>query len=194
MKRLTRTLRLGLLVLALLAAVSAAPAAAGGKGDHGRPVERPYKPRAISKSGPGTDCTTFVVISTAPIVIECPYGPRVADRVATHLGRHTLTSTGVTRIQILPLETCVDYLGRPGVVSTTILDGVILAPDGSEVFVRNGWTSCFEDGVGGNVSGAFMFTGGTGRFEGASGSGTYESFDPGGDEPGFGTLVGTIIY
>ena len=194
MRRITRTLRLGLLVLALLAAVSATPAAAGG--EHGRPVERPYMSRTISASGPGTDCTTFEVISTDPLIIECPYGPRVNERQTTHLGRNTNTLIGVTRLEI-PRVACVDYLGRPGVTSTTIYDAVAIAANGSELSTHGEWTACFQDGVGGNGSGTVTFTGGTGRFEGASGSATFDWFVQNVDEPGVGepgTDTGTIIY
>ncbi|MGI9642071.1 MAG: hypothetical protein ACR2N9_04730 [Acidimicrobiia bacterium] len=191
-RRFTRTLCLSLLVMALIA-VSAAPAAAGGGNGNGRQVERPYKDRVVSSSGPGTDCTTFEVIRTDPIIVECPYGPMVNERRTTHLGRNTNTLRGVTRSQFPPVA-CVDYLGRPGIVSTTIYDAVAVAANGSKLFTHGHWTACFQDGVGGNGSGMVTFTGGTGRFEGASGSSSFEWFVPGGDEPNVSTSVGTIIY
>jgi hypothetical protein len=157
-------------------------------------VERPYKSRTISASGAATDCTSFVVVSTDPVVIDCPYDPGVRTRMTTHLGRNTATGSGVTRIQVFPTIPCVDYLGRPAVVSSTSTDNVIVAADGSELFSHAEWTSCFSDEAGGNVAGTFTFTGGTGRFEGATGGGSFESFLA---EPGAlstSTSVATITY
>ena len=164
-----------------------------GCGGHGHQVERPYKSRLISATEATTDCTNFVVVSTNPTVIECPYDGGTATRVTTHLGLNTNTVAGFVQIEI-PFVPCVDYLGRTGNVSSASAVAVAVAADGSELFSHSEWTACFLEGQGGNASGTVTFTGGTGRFEGATGSGTFFSQNPGDGSVPTGISTGTITY
>ena len=68
---------------------------------------------------------------------------------------------------------CVGTNGEDGTPFVSTQDGVIVASDGSELNYRTVGVSCFVDfdvPIGGGTT-SYTFDGGTGRFEGASGSG-----------------------
>jgi hypothetical protein len=79
----------------------------------------------------------------------------------SHLGQFTGTATEV--------------LFAPDYVSYTV-DSILAAANGDELFVT--LDGMFVDAQGNSV-GTFQITGGTGRFAGASGSGTFVSLDRG---------------
>ena len=150
MKRMTTTLALGLAVLILAGTV---PAIADNQ------VTRPYKSKGhvvvfvdlsiLKGSGDWSDSMTW---DGPPIF---PYTASVSGE-ATHLGRYTGTNTGVA-----------DYIAGENNGSV-----VFVAANGDELLAN--W---FETTPSGSGDGVISFIGGTGRFEGATGSAAQDQFN-----------------
>jgi len=180
MKRITRALLLSALALALLA-VAAPPSGAAG---NGAAVERPY-----SATSTGTSVTGECDLTGSPIVV-CPQDSS-SEVIGTHVGRGTSTVSGTTTLDFS--EACLGRDGLPGVPVTTEQQGTIVAADGSELYIDTEVTSCFVDfGLGLDVSGTTTIVGGSGRFEGASGS--YSLVGSVDDEVAVSQSTGTITY
>lgn len=181
MRRNYRSLPLTLLTLALVAA-SAAPAIAG------RPVERPYK---------STETGTVVVDLAAcddsgfPIVV-CPNTTSGSSNT-THLGLTATTSAGTSSLDLT--AACELFDGTFGVESHNVGTGVFVAANGDEVHVAFQNTGCADlsgAGAAGPLEGTQTFTGGTGRFAGASGNTVVTGVGQG--DTFFLEAVGTISY
>lgn len=160
MKRTYRLLPLALLTLALVA-VSVAPAGAANQ------VERPYK---SNEAG-------FVVVDlaecddTSPPLVVCP-NTTTGTSNTTHLGKTTTTSSGTSTLDF-GVEPCLLFDGGLGVVSHNVGTGVFEAANGDKLFVAFQNTGCADlsgAGEAGPLVGTQTFTGGTGRFAGASGT------------------------
>jgi hypothetical protein len=105
---------------------------------------------SFTATGQTIDPTTGDIIITADIAGE-----------VSHLGRITGTAT--------------ETLIAPHYVAFTI-DITFVAANGDELFAV--FDGAFYDAVG-DSAGTFTITGGTGRFAGATGGGTFSSFDDG---------------
>jgi hypothetical protein len=177
MKRITRTLLFGALVLAL-AAMSATPAAAG---DNEK--ARPYKSE-------GTIVLIVDITLCVAVGFEttCPFDTS-STFIGTHIGLSTGTSQGVVVLDFSPAGACVDAGGVDGVLFSAVNDGTIVAANGSELYTHNESSGCFVDlAVPFVTTGTTTFDGGTGRFAGASGSNTFVN------DGGATNSVGTITY
>ena len=153
MRRMTRTLLVGLLVVAL-APVTAAPAAAENQ------VDRPYKGRTaatVAEDGPCLD-----------IFAGCDFTTSGTGNFA-HMGQVVETGefTGMLTFEVCPLLN-----GNEGLLFT-ISAGTFttVAADGSTVSGTFDTPVCIGDGPSA-VIGSRTITGGTGRFAGATGEAT----------------------
>lgn len=111
-----------------------------------------------------------------------------------HLGKVTTTSSGTSGIDF-GVPPCELEDGSDGVVVHNEGTGVVVAANGDELYLAFENTGCADlsgTGVAGSLVGSQTITGGTGRFDGASGQ-TVSNGTAAGD--GF-TLVaiGTITY
>ncbi|MDH3730937.1 MAG: hypothetical protein OES13_07440 [Acidimicrobiia bacterium] len=179
--RIAKVLAFSLVVLAL-AAATATPAAAG------RSVERPYKARTVGTSvvQPIEECDF-----TDPPFVKCAL-ENWGTLHATHLGRSTFSNTGTATVN--PSVACIDPNGLSGIQLTVSLNGVTVAADGSELYLHSEQSGCFVDlSVPLETVGTNTIVGGTGRFEGATGT---HSTVVNGDGTGaiVATGVGTITY
>ena len=149
-------IRLMAAVAALVVAITATPAAAAG---NGRAVERPYREMTFNDVNVGS-CAGF------PVLI-CDFTLE-GQLIGTHIGRADDVGWGTARIDFS--QPCVVDAGLVGNVSTGEFAGVITAADGSELFYEGASTQCVVSGASDSRSGSWWITGGTGRFEGASGT------------------------
>ena len=180
MRRFTKALLFGVLALAMLA-VAAPPS---GAASNGAAVERPYEATSTGTSVVG-ECD----VSGFPIVV-CPQDS-VSEVVGTHVGRGTSTVSGTSTLDFS--QACLGREDAPGIRVTTEQQGTIVAADGSELVIDTEVTSCFVDfGLGLDVSGTTTIVGGSGRFEGASGS--YSLVGSVDDEVAVSRSTGTITY
>lgn len=176
MKRLLRGLVGGMLTAALVTVLAVTPAGAAGNGE---PIERPYKERLLWREidlgacGPGAAGT-----------LVCGF-TMVEELTGTHYGRAMGYGEGTVTLDLT--STCDRSDGLVGTPMMIAISGLIVAPDGSELFFSSPDSSvCFAtfdaplEGDGGNL----RFTGGSGRFEGATGSAHVTN----------GIGVGTITY
>jgi hypothetical protein len=184
MGRIMKVLMFGLVVLSL-AAATATPAAAAGKS--GKSVERPHKTTSVGISELDTSTCD---LSNLPFVV-CPQEISDTTIIGTHIGRSSSTGSGSLTLDISVVCDGGDNLtGNPW---TNSIDSVIVAPDGSELYTHASISGCFVDfGVGADTTGTVTITGGTGRFEGATGSQAFTGFTVGDRVES--TTVGTITY
>lgn len=175
-RRLTwKIVLLGALLLALLA-----PPAAG----QGAAVERPWGERTT-----GDSIVDFANcdLSTVPIV-TCPI--RLEYTVTgTYVGRADLVAVGHAIFD--QSQTCVRSDGAIGSPGRTVSEEVIVAADGSALHSHTVYEYCVG-GFPNEFAATRMILGGTGRFEGASGSVELVGVDQGG--PTDMTGEGTITY
>ena len=123
---------------------------------NGKPVERPYREWAL--------------VSDDGLAHEV---------IATHIGRAQNTDVSVT-ISIDPTGTCVNSDGTETTPFIIDMAGTLVAPDGSALHYAGVLQFCPETGV----IGTWDVIGGTGRFEGATGTMTQDGAHS----------VGTITY
>ncbi len=162
MKRIKETLPVGLLVVAL-ATLTAAPAAAS---DH---VERPHK---------GTDVGTVVLQpiencdATGFPVFVCEFTTTGTGN-HTHLGKVATSSTGLATFNIFAPPCELLDGSNIGLVVENAGTFVFVAANGDEVSGTFENTVCAGppgSGLAGGLAGTQTITGGTGRFEGATGN------------------------
>jgi hypothetical protein len=184
MKRLTRTLLVGALVVAA-AAITVAPAGAAAGG-----TDRPFKSTAN-----GT-----LLLLDDPMMGECDFvspsflvcGQELStDFIGTHLGRST--STGMGELTIDLSQFCTTPGGNPeGFPIDSVMPVTTVAANGDELYAVTTVSSCV-DGIGvTEPTGTYEITGGTGRFHGATGSGDIASSVLGSSIST--TWTGTITY
>lgn len=157
MRRTTRTLAFGLLVTVVVSA-GVEPAAAAG---NGRPVERPYKEKSFVSGEGDADCDS----TDFPLVV-CTF-TYSGDLIANHIGRAHDRGVAVSTIDFS--GSCDGPGGLVGLPMTQTLDAVITAADGSELFYEGVGRECVVAGDQRDYTAEWWVTGGTGRFEGASG-------------------------
>jgi hypothetical protein len=178
--RFTGKLLVGVLVVAATA-IGSSPASAK------QEVERPFKATGIG---------TIEI----EVFDDCEFGDFpdvVCDQVietvvkATHLGKSANTSVGEATIHVFTQCTTPD--GNPdGVLFDVTSTAVIVAANGDELYVNQNVSGC-GDGIGlSEPTGTYTITGGTGRFEGATGNGELSAatFDGAFSN----TYAGTITY
>lgn len=180
MRRIYKALPLALLTLALVAA-SAAPAVGH------QQVERPYKSTEAGSVEIGAcDDSGF------PVIV-CPFTTS-GESHSTHLGKTTTTSSGTSTLNLLS-EPCELFDGTLGIESHNVGTGVFVAANGDALWVSFENTGCADLSgaeAAGPLVGTQTFTGGDGRFAGASGSTTVTGVGQG---PNFLLqAVGTLTY
>lgn len=182
MRRLSR-MTAGVLLAA--AALVTAPAAASSS--QGSQVARPHKGTEVGVSVvEACDETGFPVITCVVTT--------VGSSTMTHLGRVSTSSTGGISLD-LAAPPCVLPDGSFGLEIQGSGDFVFVAANGDKVFGSYQNTLCSAEVGGGTLEGTQTITGGTGRFEGASGA-TVTSGSIDDPEPNTFLLdfVGTITY
>lgn len=182
MKRMFRLAPLALLTLALLATI-AAPAIAGNT------VERPY---TSTEAGSVEVDLAACDDSGFPLVV-CPNTTSGESRT-THLGRTATTSSGLSTLDF-GAEPCDLSDGSQGVVTHNVGTGIFVAANGDELHVAFQNTGCADlsgNDAAGPLVGTQTFTGGTGRFAGASGSTVVTGVGQG--NTFYLEAVGTITY
>ena len=93
---------------------------------------------------------------------------------ATHLGRTSSTATGVLTVYVAR-PSCTTPEGNPeGTQYESNTDRTIVAANGDELFVSTTVTGCSDGGLT-EPAGTYTVTGGTGRFDGATGGGAVSS-------------------
>lgn len=158
MQQLIRPVSIALLTLAFAVGL-AGPASAGEQ------VERPHQAEAF-----GTN-TIVVEECVGTIVVTCPQ-ETTTTLIGTHLGRSVSTGTGSATLDF-GAPPCIGTGGAPGTPFISVQDVVTAAADGDELYSLNVTTGCFVDfGVETLAVGTYTITGGTGRFAGATGSGS----------------------
>jgi hypothetical protein len=156
MSRLARALTFGLLVVAM-AMATAAPASAGKR------VERPYK---------GQEQVVLTLEPTCDFTGPCDFTTVSAGGTSSHLGKTSTTSKGVVELT----GGCILLDGTsPGAAFKTSGTFITVAANGSTLlgtFENAGCTGLTPDtaAIPGGITGTQTIIGGTGRFEGASGS------------------------
>jgi hypothetical protein len=156
-KSTSGAVRVALLVLALTAVCTAPAAAGGGSVDH--------QFIAVGTTTAGDfDVGTCVVLE--PGVLECD-NERTGSLVGVPFWFGAWETAGTTVVDLN--RSCVDFMGRQSDPFTGSSDGVIVS-GGSELYVHQEYSGCGSAAAGGHSIGTFTFTGGTGVFEGASGS------------------------
>lgn len=178
-RRFTGKLLVGALVVAV-AASSAVPVGAS------QDVERPFR-----SSASGT-------ISIEPF-LDCDFSgfpDVVCDQVietvfiATHLGKSTNTTTGLATLHVF--QACTTPDGSTGVRYDVATSAVVVAANGDELYATTSVSGC-GDGIGlTEPAGTYTITGGTGRFDGATGAGTVSASTIG--ELFSNSWTGTITY
>lgn len=111
----------------------------------------------------------------------------------THLGKTSTTRTGTSTLNFL--EACELFDGSLGVVSNNVGTGVFVAANGDELWAAFQNVGCADlsgADAAGPLVGTQTFTGGTGRFAGASGSTTVTGVGQG--DTFLLKAVGTISY
>ena len=192
MKRLTRTLLVSVLIVAV-AAISVAPAGAAKKG-----TDRPFKASGdgFVTAAPFEDCE-FDVDPILGGVLVCVQDIEVDPFIGTHIGRSTNTSDGFLTLYLD--QGCITPSGTFGVEFVSIQFVTIVAANGDELYVDTEVSGCGDGETPAEPSGTYTITEGTGRFLGATGSGALAS-DVGPIDPtsGASTLstnwYGTISY
>lgn len=186
MRRITRFVRVGVVVVALVVA-AAAPAGAG------QQVERPFKgfDAGTSAVEPIEECEFL-----SETVIECDITTEGTGN-ATHLGKTSTVSTEGGKITLDLLSSCVLLDGETlGLVFAASGPFVVTAANGDELHGTYANTGCAgppgTEEIGTAINGTQTYAGGTGRFEGASGQTVTSG-------AGFGAefvleYVGTITY
>lgn len=148
------------LALTPLVTPGSQPAAAA---DHGAEVEveRPYREQTFNTPTIG-DCTF-----TTPTVQLCEF---VLEGVliGTHIGRATDYGTGTLTFDFG--ASCVTPNGGMGIPISGEFSGVIWAADGSELYYQGETDLCAGGDPDAGTTSTWWVTGGTGRFEGASGT------------------------
>jgi len=189
MKRLTRTLLVSALIVAV-AAISVAPAGAAKKG-----TDRPFK-----ASGDGFVAAVpfeFCEWNDNFSVAVCDQIIEVDPFIGTHMGRSTNTSEGFLTLYFE--EGCTTPNGTPGVRFESFQAATLVAANGDELTADTNVEGCGNGESRAEPVGTYSITGGTGRFEHATGSGDLASdvgpIDP---ESGASTVsanwTGTISY
>jgi hypothetical protein len=185
MKRITSMLIFGLLLVALAAATVASAGAGNDK-------PRPYK-------NSGTGGQVEAPATCEPLGSDFCFATSSAGH-ASHLGKITETSEGIGTILVGNGfgGLCLLRDGSTlGLEIHNVGTGTAVAANGDELYLTFENTICFDfstppTGVAGDITGSQVITGGTGRFEGASGSTTtvgISTFD------GFSLVAtGTIAY
>jgi hypothetical protein len=188
MKRITSMLIFGLLLVALAAATVASAGAGNDK-------PRPYK-----NSGTGGQLVPADPNFCNPIPGLQFCFKTASEGHASHLGKITETSEGIGTILVGNGfgGLCLLRDGSTlGLEIHNVGTGTAVAANGDELYLTFENTICFDfstppTGVAGDITGSQVITGGTGRFEGASGSTTtvgISTFD------GFSLVAtGTIAY
>jgi len=181
MRRHTGVLLVSSLVVAVTA-IGAVPASAK------QQVERPFK---ATESGTITYVCDFSNFPDVPCDQEIE-----TVLIGTHLGRSVRTSTGVATLH-LGEPPCTTPEGTFGVPFDVVTDVVVVAANGDEMYAHAEVAGC-GDGVGvSEPVGSFTITGGTGRFDGASGGGDVSVTTSGGSPlpgPFASSWTGTITY
>ncbi|MBT8241987.1 MAG: hypothetical protein HKN94_10975 [Acidimicrobiales bacterium] len=174
MKRITSALTVGLLAIAMVAA-TASPVSAGNQ------AERPYK---------GQEQVFLSLDPSCDFTGPCGFTTDSAG-TSSHLGKTTGTSTGI--VSLTGPCTLLDGV-TPGAAFSTSGEYIITAANGdtlSGIFENSGCAGLAPgtEMIPGGIAGTQTIIGGTGRFEGASGS-TVTFGD------GIGPLhwVGTLTY
>lgn len=159
MKRITKLLLVGS-TIAMLAALTAAPVAAGSQ------VERPFQSTdsgfSVEDEG-ACDLTGFPVIA-------CPTESSATGH-ATHLGKTSSETEGILTVDLTDI--CFLPDGSLGINFLQEATFVTTAANGDEVhgdFVTTGCASLVDPTAAVGYTGAVTVTGGTGRFAGATGS------------------------
>ena len=180
MSRFNGKLLVGVLIVAATA-IGSSPASAK------QEVERPFK----STANGTIDVEAFedCDFGTFPDVV-CDQDIETVMK-ATHLGKSANTTVGL--ITVHALTPCTTPDGNPdGVLFDVAATAVIVAANGDELYTTNNVSGC-GDGVGlTEPTGTYTITGGTGRFEGATGDGELSSSTFGGLISN--TYTGTITY
>jgi hypothetical protein len=134
-----------------------------GAAGNGRPVERPYKEKSFVSAVPGsTTCSP-----TGPSTLVCTFDYE-GVLITSHTGRAWDAGTGVTTVDLG--GTCTHPTGLVGLPMTQTLAATITAADGSELFYTANATECLTASETRDYESHGTFTGGTGRFVGASGN------------------------
>lgn len=171
----------------MLVATSGTTSAAGTGGTQ---VERPFKGTGVGQSFVAEPCDE----SEFPVVV-CEV-TTVGGGNITHLGRVSSRGTGIIAIDFSKDPCVLPDGSATGVVIESSGTFVYVAANGDEVFASYDDTLCSAFGESaGSLQGTQTITGGTGRFEGASG-GTMTNGTV--DDPAPNTFeidsVGTITY
>ena len=167
-------------------AASVAPAQASS------PVERPFKSTSVGTitNEPPPDCELVVLPGPEPTLV-CDQSIDTVV-IATHLGRSTSNATGVLTLFIA--RPCTTPDGQPGVEYASTTEQVIVAANGDELFATTSVTGC-GDGVGlTEPAGTYSITGGTGRFEGATGEGSVSTSVVSSEGSFASSWTGTVTY
>ena len=182
MKRHTGTLLVSALVVAVTA-IGSVPASAS------QEVEVPF--RATLNGTSSFECDFSGLPNPA---VPCDFEVETV-LIGTHLGRSTMTSTGITTIYLD--QPCTTPDDTVGVQFHSLTDVVVVAANGDELYAVNDVEGC-GDGIGvSEPFGTYTITGGTGRFAGASGTGDVSTTTSGGTpDPGpfASSWTGTITY
>ena len=112
--------------------------------------------------------------------------------IGTHLGKSTNTTEGKVTLH-LGVPPCTTPSGNPnGVEYDVATSAVIVAANGDELYATTNVSGC-GDGIGlTEPAGTYTITGGTGRFDGATGGGTVSASTIG--EAFSNSWTGTITY
>jgi hypothetical protein len=159
MSRFTGKLLVGVLVVAATA-IGSSPASAQ------QDVERPFKATGIGTIEVEAipDCAD----GAFPWIVVCDQDINTVVQ-ATHLGRSANTNVGLVTVDFS--QNCMTVDGPYGVVFEVDSTAVIVAANGDELYVTQNVSGC-SDGIGQTKpTGTYTITGGTGRFEGATGNG-----------------------
>ena len=168
MNSFTGKLLIGALVVATSAlGATSANAAKGG-------IDRPMKATA---TGMNTIADFAAGECGFPIDLGDGRGPRLVcdqtidlDFKGTHVGRSGYTSTG--SITLFLAEGCLTSSSTLGVVFESSQTGTIVAANGDTLTAQLENRGCGDGITQAEPTGTFSIIGGTGRFEGATGSGT----------------------
>ena len=153
----------------LTAAMAAAALTVGGVAASGTPavastnVERPFKSMSS-----GTIVNDPCDPSQFPTVV-CDQTISTTF-IATHLGRSSNSATGELTLDFS--EPCIAPSGNGGVSFESTTQHTTVAANGDELYATTAVSGCAD--VGGGLTepvGTFTITGGTGRFDGATGGG-----------------------
>ena len=185
MKTVTGTLLVSALLVAATA-IGATTAAAAEKGTD-RPFTMNGSGTNIVGSIPDGECV-FMLTARGP-TYQCDQQIEL-DVIGTHIGRGSYSGVGAVMVYLG--ESCITPSGGPGFRFESNVTVSIIAANGDVLNADTSVSGCSDGITGSEPVGTYTFTGGTGRFADASGTGTIPAVAVGTSLTN--TWAGTISY